>query len=72
MQGHNNEISNLFDLDLKQNDDKDLVYVSFGSISMNQIGLYVKLISALKQINEKKSIKAVIATGKKCYSYLKA
>jgi len=69
LQGHSNETNRVFDLDLKSN--TELVYVSFGSLIMNQLSLYVKIINALKLVNEKRPIKAVIATSSQCYSYLK-
>ncbi len=67
LQGHS--IIRVFDLELKSN--TELVYVSFGSLIMNQLSLYVKIINALKLVNEKRPIKAVIATSSQCYSYLK-
>lgn len=48
----------------------DLIYVAFGTILTNQIDVYLRIIKALKLVNEERPIKVIIATGTKCYGYL--
>ena len=48
---------------LNSRNDIDLIYVSFGTIFMNQIDVYLKILKALVSVNEERAIRVVMSAG---------